>query len=119
MYPTEIAFDLSAVHHRHIREWHRGVMSSRELMELIEHLPDRSAYKTARRGGDWTTDQYVQARIGLEVAYSRADGSDYMPDIEMFKSPIQLHMKHAIDTYMTDAHQRNLDQMRRKRKGGK
>lgn len=115
-FPTEIAHDLSAVHRRHIREWHRGEMSSRELLELIEFLPERSAYKTALRNGDWTDEQYIQARIGEELAYSRADNSEYMPDTDMFRSPMQKHMKHAVEMYRLQAHQRNLSQLRRKRK---
>lgn len=85
-------------------------------MELIEPLPERSAYKTALRRGDWTDEQYIQARIGEELAYSRADNSDYMPDTDIFRSPIQLHMKNAMEMYRLQAHQRNLSQL--KRKGG-
>lgn len=118
-FPTEIASDLSTFHRRHIREWHQGSMTSRELVDdILPFLPDRSAYKTAMRRGDWTDDQYRQARIGQEIAYSRADNSDYMPDTDIFLSPLQLHMKHAVDRYQLQAHQRNLDQLKRKRKGG-
>lgn len=37
------------------------------------HLPDDSELKTAIREGDWTADQYVQARIANELMLSRAD----------------------------------------------
>ena len=91
-------------------------MSSRELLELIEFLPDTSAYKTALRRGDWSTEQYIQARIGEELAYSRADGAGYTPDVDMFRSPMQLHMANAVDAYRVKAHQDNLAQLKGKRK---
>lgn len=87
-YPTEIAYDLSVVHRRHIGEWHRGEMSSRELIELLEPLPCcTSAFKTALRGGDWCIHEYTAARAANEAALARADGNGYTP--ELIKSPAQ------------------------------
>ena len=71
-YPREIASDLSQYHHRRIAEWHSGEMSSYELLELLEFMPDRGAFKTAVRGGDWDEEQEVWAQIANELAILRA-----------------------------------------------
>jgi hypothetical protein len=93
-------------------------MSSAELLDLIEYLPHVSAYQTARRRGDWSVDQYIQARIGEEMAYARADGSGYMPEVEIFRSPMQQHMAAAVEMWKLNTHQRNVGELTRKRKGG-
>lgn len=38
VFPREILFDLSHYHHRHIKEWHTGEMSSNELLNLLDGL---------------------------------------------------------------------------------
>jgi hypothetical protein len=50
LYPTQIESGLSLFHHRHIREWLTTdfTMSSRELLGLLEELPETSTFKTAR-----------------------------------------------------------------------
>lgn len=48
LYPTQIESGLSLFHHRSIGEWYRGEMSSRELLVLIEELPEKSKFKEAR-----------------------------------------------------------------------
>lgn len=47
-------------------------MSSYELLELLEFMPDRGAFKTAVRGGDWDEEQEVWAQIANELAILRA-----------------------------------------------
>lgn len=47
LFPTQIASDLQAHYGRHIREWHQGGMSSRELLELLAGLPETSTFKEA------------------------------------------------------------------------
>lgn len=47
-------------------------MSSYELLELIEFLPDEGAFKTAVRGGAWTEDQLIAAETFNEIARLRA-----------------------------------------------
>lgn len=42
-----------------IADWHTGVMSSRRLLIVLEHLPDESAFKTALRGGRMSRAQRV------------------------------------------------------------
>lgn len=87
-------------------------MSSRELMEIIDHLPDTSAYQKARRGGDWSPAEYREARLVNEMALSRADHSSYMP--ELVQSPIEQHIEQAVDRYRIEAHDRNLAQLQGK-----
>jgi hypothetical protein len=50
LYPTQIESGLSLFHHRHIREWLTKdfTMSSRELLVLLEELPETSLFKIAR-----------------------------------------------------------------------
>lgn len=79
-YPTEIESDLSRFHHRHIREWHQGQMSSREFIVLVVYLPDDSEYQKARRDGDWSEMEYMAAAAANRLA--RED--DYL-----FLSPSQ------------------------------
>lgn len=47
LFPNQIASDLQAHYRRHIREWHQGQMSSRELLELLDGLPETSKFKEA------------------------------------------------------------------------
>lgn len=48
LFPNQIASDLQIhCHGRHIREWHQGRMSSRELLELLDGLPETSKFKEA------------------------------------------------------------------------
>lgn len=64
-----------------MRDWLTGGMDSREFLALIDGLPDESLYRRWRdRGGDWTVDQYQQARLIKETILARADGRGYQPD---------------------------------------
>jgi hypothetical protein len=45
LFPTLIESELSLHHRRSIGEWHRGTMSSRELLVLLAGLPDTSRFK--------------------------------------------------------------------------
>lgn len=96
--------DISRYHPgRHIREWHRGEMSSAELLDLLEFLPEESATKTAERSGDWTSDQYRMSRIVNEVAlmrYERSGGQ--RPQLEM--SPGQQYVKREKDAWRVERH---------------
>lgn len=94
-----------------IRDWFTGVMDSRRFIALLDGLPDESAFKTwAIRGGDWSEDQYVQARLVNEMALSRADGKGYMPS--MLKSPMQLAEENAADEYRAKRHHDTLRELR-------
>lgn len=47
-------------------------MSSYELLELIEFLPEDSAYRSARRGGEFSQDELVKRETFNELARLRA-----------------------------------------------
>lgn len=78
-------------------------MSSSELLDLLEFLPDEAATKTAERMGDWTGDQYRQARVVNEIAlmrYERSGGQ--RPVLEM--SPGQDFVKREKDQWRVERH---------------
>lgn len=84
-------------------------MSSAELLDILEFLPDTSAYQTARRGGDWSTEQYLQARLIKEVAYSRG------AEIDGLQSPLEQYQFVEKQDWLKTRHDENLAQMRRKK----
>lgn len=47
-------------------------MSSYELLELLEFMPDRGAFKKAVSGGEFTDEEAVWAQIANELAVLRA-----------------------------------------------
>lgn len=68
-YAQEIEADIQAHYPgRHIREWHQGTMSSRELLNLIAGLPYESWFKAIVREdmeeliGDATVDKQNEVR---------------------------------------------------------
>lgn len=78
-------------------------MSSSELLDLLEFLPDESATKSAERLGDWSEDQYRQARLINELAlmrYEHAGGSK--PTLDM--SPAQRWLKRDDEDYRLRRH---------------
>ena len=62
-----------------MKEWHDGSMSSYELLELLEHMPERGAFKTAARGGEFSGDEKIWVQIANELAVLRAG---YMPKVK-------------------------------------
>lgn len=67
-FPTELESDIAHFYPgRSVLEWWRDEMSSREFMVLVNQLPDKSAFGKARREGDWTEDQYIQADQNNEL----------------------------------------------------
>jgi hypothetical protein len=91
-------------------------MSSSELLDLLDFLPDEAATKTAERAGDWHAEQYRQARIINELAcmrYEHAGG--HKPSLEM--SPAQLWLKREKDDWRAERHAAVSAQLH-KRKGG-
>ncbi len=96
-WPKQIESDLSRFHDRSIlRDWHRGtrdslgrlVVESRELLVLLEYLPDKSALKMAMQGreGDWPEDLQILAKVHEELAmyHSWKYGQD---EVQVFLSP--------------------------------
>jgi len=69
-------------------------MSSYELLELLEFMPEEGAFKTAVRGGEYDLDRKMWAQIANELAVLRAG---YMPKVKgeeygsmIFYSPAKL-----------------------------
>lgn len=62
-------------------------MSSYELMELLEFMPDEGVFKTAVRGGEYTERDQVWRHIASELAKLRATthavygGKQYTPKV--------------------------------------
>jgi hypothetical protein len=71
-YPGEIESDLSRYHRLDVADWHRGVVSSRKLLTLLEHLPEEAAYKRALRDGGYTQAEWMAAETHNEIARLRA-----------------------------------------------
>jgi hypothetical protein len=71
LFPGEIAADLRRVYGVRIADWHQNRMSSYELLELIEYLPEDSLYKSGVRGEPCERDEQIRA-IANEVAVLRA-----------------------------------------------
>jgi hypothetical protein len=121
LWPTQIEAGLSLYHHRSIGEWLRPdfTMSSRELLVLLDELPETSAFGEATRtfhvvehkgqllriraAGrppkdvkvvatyvDWTFDRKLLARNTRETALARADGRGYQPDLTGLMEPLEM-----------------------------
>ena len=69
-------------------------MSSYELLELLEYMPERGNFKSAVRGGEYCEDEQIWAQIANELAVLRAA---YVPKVKaeqygsrMYYSPAQM-----------------------------
>lgn len=71
-FPRQIANDLSRFHHRAIREWHTGELSSYDLMVFLEFMPPESAFRQALRSDEYSEDQITWRHLANEVARLRA-----------------------------------------------
>lgn len=62
-------------------------MSSYELLELLEFMPERGAFKTAARGGEYSEEELTWRHIANELARLRATmhavhgGQQYDPPV--------------------------------------
>ncbi|TDH48893.1 hypothetical protein E2F47_22265 [Mycobacterium eburneum] len=81
---------------RSIGEWHRGEMSSRELLVLLSGLPERSRFKGAMRGlphdvpYQWCYEEFLQARLVKELVAQRLGSScDYDKDFYELLDPVE------------------------------
>lgn len=63
-------------------------MSSYELLELLEFMPERGAFKTAARGGEFSGDEKVWTQIANEIAILRAA---YVPKVNGEEYGSQIH----------------------------
>ena len=91
-FPREIEADL-LFRGVDIGEWHRGRMSSRRLLVLIDALPDDTAYWKERRDGDWSAKEYIEAAIVNELRLLRADQAaihtENKMEVNLVESPSQ------------------------------
>lgn len=79
-------------------------------LESADFLPDRSSFNTALRGGDWSLQEYRDARIVNEIAASRADGRGYVPDF--LRSPLELNAEREHDNWQISRHRQGLAELR-------
>ena len=101
-------------------------MSSRELLDellglvtesnkdgsqvLVEasYLPELSAFNTALRGGDWSPQQYREARIINELAVANSAGRGF----DLCLSPAQKAAEKEHEDWQLRRHDENLKQLR-------
>lgn len=104
-FPRQIASDLRRHYRLHIKHWHRGtrgpdgdlLLSSYELLELLEHLPeDDSAFKAAaERGGRWPSWKKMLAEATnqsyrMHASYLAAHGVEVGPTTDYeFVDPVE------------------------------
>ena len=78
-------------------------MSSAELLDLLEFLPDESATKTAERAGDWSAGQYLAARVVNELALMRYEhAGGVKPTLEL--SPAASWVKRQDESHRLSRH---------------
>ncbi len=71
-------------------------MSSYELLELLEFMNDRGAFKTAARGGEWSKEEAIWTHVANELAKLRATmqvvhgGKDAAYAPMLFMSPSEI-----------------------------
>jgi hypothetical protein len=85
-----------------------------EVFMSAGFLPAKSALNTALRGGDWSAEEYREARVINELASSRADGRGYTPDLVM--SPAEIAAEKAHQQWQKDRHDDVLAQLRGERR---
>jgi hypothetical protein len=71
-YPGELASDLSQFHRIRIADWHRGKLSSYELLELADFMDENGRLKTAQRLGDPPDYQKALFQAANELAVLRS-----------------------------------------------
>ena len=113
-FPNQIEADLQSVYGRRIEEWHRGEMSSRELLSLLDNLPERSNYKGAVRGAaygvpyDWSPAEYREAALARQLAPIDGESGDMQvskPLYESYFSPVErvvIELKQTADAHRAE-----------------
>ena len=81
-------------------------MSSYELLELLEFMPDGGAFKTATRGDEYSEEEKFLAQIANELLVLR---SAYVPGVkaeeyaaQLFLSPARLRSVFAAEDRQTE-----------------
>ena len=113
-FPTQIEADLQSVYGRRIAEWHRGDMTSRELLSLLNNLPERSAFKGAVRGApfgvayEWSAQEYREAALARQLAPIDGESGDMQvskPLYESYFSPVErvvIELKQTADAHRAE-----------------
>lgn len=90
-WPNEIEASIRAEYpNDDIMDWHRGTMSSRRLLVLLEGLSDRSPYKRAMSPTGWPEDVEIMAKLHEVSATNLAAkyaGSPNAPEFKVFIPP--------------------------------
>lgn len=68
-------------------------MSSYELLELLEFMPERGNFKKAVRGGEYCEDEQIWAQIANELAVLRAA---YVPKVKAEEYGSRIHYSPAL-----------------------
>lgn len=93
LWPNEIEADLQREYGIDIRDWHRGVLSSRRILVLLENLTDDSRYKAeSERNGNWPVWLQILKDVHKEVAMHRAAlyaGGDNEYDPMIYLDPVE------------------------------
>lgn len=87
-FPKQVASDLSQYHHRRIAEWHTGIMSSYELLELMEFLPERGAFKTALRKDEFSEEEQVWRHVANRL--SKIESILYVVNTRKASEPLRM-----------------------------
>lgn len=87
-YPTAIEAELADRGHD-IADWHRGRMSSRQLLTLLRHPRRDGAYEAALLDNEWPLWMLMIKEIHKEIALDRASkyvGTQYEYEPMVFQS---------------------------------
>jgi hypothetical protein len=119
-YPREIEADLLGIG-IDIHDWHRGRMSSRRLLLLIDKIqtdPD-SMLARERRDQDWSLEEYLRAAQVNELRRWRADYAalkgGHKMDVVTVDSPAQQQDSEGDKKRFADVREHLLSQMRGKK----
>ena len=86
-WPTQIEADLQREYHIDLADWHRGAITSRRVLVLLEGLTENSRYRTDfERGGNWPVWMQMLKDLHKETALHRASlyaggDNEYSPTI--------------------------------------
>ena len=121
-FPRQIASDLRS-RGLHIKHWLRGtlapdgemILSSYELLEVLEFLPEESAFKTdAERGGRWPEwkrmlAEAVNQGYRMHASYLTAHGVEDVSDTSAYEfvDPVDLAEKRRREELQAAANQQS------------
>lgn len=92
-YGVAIEADLQREYRVDLADWHRGAVSSRRVMVLLEGLSEDSGYRTGlERGGNWPVWQQMVKHAANEAALHRASlyaGSDHSYSPTVYLDPLE------------------------------